>query len=120
VAFHWLETERADGTGVPGELTETLDAHRLVMKGTRNQPVRCEALAADIGHYARCTIYTQRPSVCREVSASWEFSEPSPQCDRARIAHGLAVLTPADWPCVLPAVAVNDAGRRSPDAPIAA
>jgi hypothetical protein len=31
------------------------------------------------------------------VPASWEFGAASPQCDKARIAHGLAALTPADW-----------------------
>ncbi|MBS62081.1 YkgJ family cysteine cluster protein [Salinisphaera sp.] len=120
VAFHWLETEQADGTGVPTELTETLDPHRLVMKGTRNGAVRCVALAADIGQHARCTIYDQRPSVCRDVAASWEFGQPSPQCDRARSAHGLAPLTERDWAHVQPAVAANEPGLRPPNAPVAA
>ena len=120
VAFHWLETETADGTGVPGELVEPLDAHRLVMKGTRNAPVRCVALDAEIGRHALCAIYARRPSVCREVAASWEFGAPSPQCDRARMAHGLPRLTAADWPARMPATAANDADSRSPDSPVAA
>jgi len=31
------------------------------------------------------------------VPASYEFGEASAQCDKARLAHGLPVLTPADW-----------------------
>ena len=117
VAFHWLETESPAG-GVPRELTETLDRHRLVMQGTRAQPTRCVALDAEIGCRARCTIYAQRPSVCREVAASWEHGRASPQCDQARRAHGLAVLTPADWPPALrPAAAANDHGHDDPPMP---
>ncbi|RJS93383.1 YkgJ family cysteine cluster protein [Salinisphaera sp. Q1T1-3] len=98
VAFHWLETDAAAPTGVPVALTEPLDPHRVVMRGTRAHPTRCAALAAIIGQQARCTIHPQRPSVCRDVPASWENGTPSPQCDRARQAHGLVVLTAADWP----------------------
>lgn len=97
VAFHWMESDEVTPDGVPAELTERLDAHRLVMRGTRSEPVRCVALDADIGRYSRCTIHPRRPSVCREVAASWESGEPSPQCDKARLAHGLTLLTPADW-----------------------
>lgn len=105
VAFHWLEAEPGREDAVPVALTETLDPHRLVMRGTKAAPTRCMALDAEIGRHARCTIYARRPSVCRAVAASWEHGEPSPQCDKARLAHGLPVLTPADWP---PVVAAND------------
>lgn len=119
VAFHWLETEAsADGEGVPVALTEALDPHRLVMRGTRHAPTRCVALDADIGRAARCSIYERRPSVCREVAASWEFGQASHQCDRARSAHGLAPLTLADWPVVArPAAAANDHGKPRDDDP---
>ncbi len=119
VAFHWLETEATPvGEGVPVALTEALDPHRLVMRGTRHAPTRCVALAADIGRAARCSIYERRPSVCREVAASWEFGQPSPQCDRARSAHGLAPLMPVDWPAVArPGTAANDHGKDHDDDP---
>lgn len=104
VAFHWMESDDSTPGGVPAALTEKLDAHRLVMNGTYSEPVRCTALDADIGHYSRCTIHPNRPSVCRQVDASWEYGTPSPQCDKARLAHGLPVLTPADWPPPKPAV----------------
>ncbi|MBN8716112.1 MAG: YkgJ family cysteine cluster protein [Stenotrophomonas sp.] len=100
VAFHWMESDEVTPGGVPAALTERLDAHRLCMRGTYAPPIRCVALDADIGKYSRCTIHPNRPSVCREVDASWEFGQPSPQCDKARLAHGLPVLTPGDWVAV--------------------
>lgn len=97
VGFHWAETDPSLGGTVPAELTERLDAHRVAMLGTWAQAPRCVALDAEIGVRSRCSIHAQRPSVCREVAASWEAGTPSPQCDRARIAHGLRPLTPLDW-----------------------
>ena len=97
VAFHWMESDAVTGGGVPAALTEPLDPHRLCMRGTRAAPVRCVALDAAIGTWSRCTIHPERPSVCREVEASWENGLASTQCDKARLAHGLPVLTLADW-----------------------
>ncbi len=97
VAFHWSETEASLGGGVPLELVEKLDPHRVVMRGTYAEPARCVALQGVVGTAAHCGIYTQRPSVCREVQPSWEFGTISPQCDKARLAHGMAVLAPQDW-----------------------
>ena len=97
VSLHWMESDACSPEGVPAALTERLDAHRLCMRGTYSTPVRCVALDARIGEYSRCTIHPQRPAACRQVDASWEHGVASPQCDRARQAHGLAVLGPADW-----------------------
>lgn len=111
VSFHWSEADpglaaaslaAADpthsvGGPVPVELTEPFGPHRLAMRGTWSASPRCVALDAEIGVRSRCRIHPQRPSPCREVAASWEAGEPSPQCDKARQRHGLPVLTPADW-----------------------
>ncbi len=97
VAFHWSETEAFLGGGVPPDLTEKLDLHRVVMRGTYSEPSRCVALQGTVGDAAHCGIYAQRPSVCRDVQPSWESGVISPQCDKARLAHGLQVLTPEDW-----------------------
>ena len=107
VAFHWSEADADLGGVVPPALTETLDPHRLVMRGTQASKPRCVALIGTVGDAAHCGIYEQRPSVCREVQPSWEFGVVSPQCDKARVAHGLPVLTPADWPIAAEVVAVS-------------
>ena len=82
---------------MPPELTEKLDPHRLAMRGTNAAQPRCVALRGTVGTAAHCGIYAQRPSVCRDVQPSWESGVISPQCDKARLAHGLPLLTPADW-----------------------
>lgn len=97
VSLHWSEAEPSLGGRVPRELTEPVRAHELAMRGTSQARPRCIALDADIGQYSRCTIHQRRPAACALVAASWEFGAPSDQCDRARAAHGLPRLRPADW-----------------------
>jgi Fe-S-cluster containining protein len=97
VAFHWSEADASQGGTVPPGLGETLDPHRLMMRGTRSSRPRCVALRGEIGTEAFCSIYERRPTPCRELQPAWENGEPSPQCDRARRAHGLPALTPGDW-----------------------
>ncbi|HEX7816950.1 YkgJ family cysteine cluster protein [Dyella sp.] len=97
VAFHWSEAEAFMGGVVPVELTEPLDPHRLVMRGTQARRPHCVALHGEVGSTTSCGIYERRPSVCREVQPSWENGVAHAQCERARIGHGLAPLQPADW-----------------------
>lgn len=97
VAFHWSEAEPSLGGGVPPALTEKLDPHRLAMRGTSAARPHCMALQGTVGKAAHCGIYEHRPSVCREVQPSWEFGASSAQCDKARLAHGLLLLTSQDW-----------------------
>ncbi len=97
VAFHWSEAEVSVGGCVPPELTEKLDPHRLAMRASDGPRPRCVALQGTVGVATQCGIYAQRPSVCREVQPSWESGTISLQCDKARLAHGLPLLTPQDW-----------------------
>lgn len=97
VAFHWMEADASMDGHVPPELTEKLDPHRLVMRGTQARQPHCVALEGHVGVNARCSIYPRRPSICRDVLPSWEFGTPNPQCDKARLAHGLPLLTPQEW-----------------------
>jgi uncharacterized protein len=102
VSFHWSEADPELGGTVPIALTEPLRQHERAMRGTSQPQPRCVALDAEIGVYSRCSIHPVRPSVCRAVPASWdpdegEHAQPSAQCDKARIAHGLMPLTRTDW-----------------------
>lgn len=97
IAFHWSETDPSLGGTVPAELTEKLDPHRVVMRGTQARQPRCVALQGTIGQAAHCGIHPIKPSVCRQVEPSWEYGRHSPQCDKGRIAHGLRPLLPTDW-----------------------
>lgn len=94
VSFYWAEAERFLGGNVPAELTLKLNPHLSAMRGTEVRPARCVALQGDVGQSVACGIYTDRPSPCRELMPSWETGEPSPQCDKARAAHGLPPLEP--------------------------
>ena len=85
------------GGKVPLALTEPLRSHERAMRGTSQPRPRCIALDADIGRYSRCTIHDRRPSTCAAVPVSLEFGPRSAQCDKARHAHGLQLLTEADW-----------------------
>lgn len=96
VSMHWMETDAGAGL-VPRALTEPFGSHQVVMRGTWESRPRCVALEAEIGRHSRCTIHALRPTACRDVAASWEDGTASPQCDRARLAHGLPALTAADW-----------------------
>jgi len=93
--MHWLEAEQRV---LDPELVEKLDPHRLTMRVNDASRLRCIALAGEIGTTVSCGVYAQRPQCCRDLVASWEFGQRSRQCDLARIRHGLAPLTPADWP----------------------
>jgi hypothetical protein len=64
------------------------------MNGTNQLQPRCVALEGKVGEWASCAIYEKRPSPCSELQPAWINGEPSPQCDKARIAHGLPPLTP--------------------------
>lgn len=107
VAFHWSEAEAGLGGSVPPELTERLDPHRLAMRGTQAREPRCQMLLGVPGDRVACGIYAQRPSPCRELVPAWENGEPSPQCDRARQRHGMAVLTPDSWTTSLPGTGID-------------
>ncbi|MDQ5879968.1 MAG: uncharacterized protein QG638_2705 [Pseudomonadota bacterium] len=78
-AFAWA-------AGVPGELAVPVTTQLLRMRGTDASPPRCAALSGEIGVCVSCTIYTARPSPCREFDTSHDA------CTRARARHGLLPL----------------------------
>lgn len=91
VSFYWAEADDAPGGWVPAALTEALSPHLRCMRGTNARSPRCEMLEGAIPG-ARCTIYAQRPSPCRELEPWDADGAPDPKCQRARDAYGLAAL----------------------------
>ncbi|GAB2499895.1 YkgJ family cysteine cluster protein [Arenimonas alkanexedens] len=97
VAFHWSDAQPGNPEGPPAELVLPLRRHEVLMRGTESSPTRCAALAGTVGDDGHCSIYAQRPPPCRALVPAWEDGQASPQCDKARLAHGLLPLTPAIW-----------------------
>ena len=102
VSFHWREAEAdpddKNDHSVPLELIEDLDLNRRCMKGTnqKHNPT-CAALKGRVGDYVACQIYHNRPSPCRNFSASYENGEKNFRCDEARSKHGLKPLSKQDF-----------------------
>jgi Fe-S-cluster containining protein len=84
VSFYWAEADDAPGGTVPTALTQVISPHHRCMLGTQAKPVRCVALAGELGHQVECGIYHQRSSSCKEVMPGDE------QCLKARRHHGLS------------------------------
>lgn len=101
VSFYWGECRSAGGC-VPDEQVVRIAPNMVAMPGTESRPARCHALLGEVGGGARCTLYEQRPSTCREFTASWINGEHNPACDAARAAHGLPPLTPPQAPDLSP------------------
>lgn len=86
VSFYWTEAQGEhdpQSQGVPAALTEPVSPHLLCMQGTHARQPHCAALQGRVGQSVGCTIYTQRPSPCREVMPG------DAQCLKARARHGL-------------------------------
>jgi Fe-S-cluster containining protein len=96
-SFYWGEAEDSNAGGVPLAMTKKLNDFRLVMKGTEGSHPRCIALKGFIGRRVRCSIYAQRPSICRKFRPAWQNHTPNLRCDKARRAWGLQPLTPDSW-----------------------
>ena len=91
VSFYWAEADDAGGS-VPAQLTEPVTPFLRCMRGTNQKRSHCVALDGIPGESARCRIYEQRPSPCREFMMSGENDEANEACDRARAYYGLPPL----------------------------
>ena len=116
VQFYWREGESSelrpvgvarssqnpatsvDHPPVRPELFEDLNDRYRCMKGTNDKHhPKCVGLKGKIGRDASCSVYTERPTPCREFKASYSDGRRNERCDDARKSHGLKPLTPADW-----------------------
>ena len=99
VQFYWREANREDSSPfVPAGYFEELTSLLRCMRGTaaKHRP-KCAGLEGRIGRDAKCSIYTSRPTPCRQFQASYADGKHNPRCDEARQAHGLRPLGPSDW-----------------------
>jgi len=94
VSFYCGEVADLGGT-VPPELVSQAGPLRACMKGTEYGGQRCVALRGELGQPGiHCAIYELRPSPCRDFP-SWESDgSPNADCQRLRLALGLAPLPP--------------------------
>lgn len=98
VSFYWSEAESFLGGQVPVEMTTPINHFYLAMKGSESKPPRCCALQGEIAQAVYCSIYEQRPGVCREIMYTGYAGKREEKCDKARLAHGLPPLNPDHSP----------------------
>ena len=82
VSFYWGEGE---SLGIPEDMTVKVNDFYTCMKGTEKKPVKCVALAGEVGQSVACQIYDKRSSTCQSVQVGDE------QCNKARQYHGLSL-----------------------------
>jgi hypothetical protein len=68
---------------VPGALVNPV-GEAFCMKGTDIFPPRCIALEGEVGQAVRCSIYADRPQVCREFNEYELDGSPNPSCFKLR------------------------------------
>ncbi|MGZ3650518.1 MAG: YkgJ family cysteine cluster protein [Bdellovibrionota bacterium] len=113
VSFYWREAEEPVDdrlAPVPVELTDERGDFYRTMKGTSSKHhSRCVALEGKVGETVGCSIYSLRPTPCRDFQASFEDGTHQPRCDQARAKYGLAPLSRKDWgfACGNPAVTIK-------------
>ena len=88
VSFYWREAEAQENPGaVPVCLTQDYTDNLRTMRGTTDKHrCRCVALEGTVGKSVSCSVYSRRPSPCRDFTASFENDVHMPRCDEAR-AH---------------------------------
>lgn len=97
VSFYCGEVADEAGGTVPPELVSQVGPLRACMKGTEYGGQRCIALRGELGQPGiHCAIYEQRPTPCRDFPSWEEDGTPNPDCQRLRLALGLAPLPPLD------------------------
>jgi Fe-S-cluster containining protein len=98
VKFYWREAEKG-ANAVPMESVEEFSDLQRVMRGTNDKHYnRCVELKGEIGSQVACQIYANRPSPCRNFSASFENGVQNTRCDEARAIYRLRPLGPGDFP----------------------
>ncbi len=91
VSFYQGELKSVGGI-VPDNLVIPITPFRVAMKGTEFGCGKCVALKNDDKYGKICSIYENRPSVCRSFLVWDEDGNPNPDCQRLRAQKGLSLL----------------------------
>ena len=91
VDFHCSELD-TEGGRVPEGVAARYGLDMARLRGTDYAQPRCVALMGQVGVDARCGIYSERPSPCREFAPLAEIGLFAEACNRARAQHGLSIL----------------------------
>lgn len=100
ISFYQGELQSLGGT-VPDAMTEPLTPFLVVMKNTAQGNRPCHALSFSFGPQESspgCSIYSSRPSVCREYQVWDQDGNPNPKCQSLREKAGLSPLLPQSKP----------------------
>lgn len=89
VSFPGSESDDIAGGLVPHGMSGRCGDTRRFMHGTETRHPRCVALQGVVGSSVSCSIYENRPTICRSFSRSWENNSGNMLCDRARAVFGL-------------------------------
>jgi hypothetical protein len=98
VSFYWREADPSQAGSVPLEYVEEETEFYDNMRGTNQAHPYCAALSGKIGERVACTIYSRRPSPCREFGIQYKHgrnsisSEDLERCNKARAAWNLPPL----------------------------
>lgn len=90
VSFYQGELQ-SNGGVVPTEMVSPINSFMVAMKGSE-QGGRCGALKGEIGENSTCSIYHNRPSVCRTFYVWDDEGKPNPRCQELRKKIGLNPL----------------------------
>lgn len=79
------------GGQVPVEFIEKYDSKNINMigRGEFKSGVKCKALEGEIGKHVSCSVYENRPSVCRAFEVISPEGIQNPRCRKARVFFGL-------------------------------
>lgn len=90
ISFYQGELD-SNGGIVPADMVSPITSFMVAMKGSETGG-RCCALSGDVGHNIGCTIYENRPSVCRAFAVWDEVGNPNPKCQELRAKNKLPPL----------------------------
>lgn len=82
----------SNGGIVPDDLVIPITPFHVAMKGTEAGGKKCVALNGEIGNNIGCSIYSNRPSVCRLYHVWDDQGNPNPKCQELRAKYGIQPL----------------------------